>query len=117
MKTTIFSSLALLAIVSLCACQGSSTNNSNSDSTSISKAPDTTSSMGNNESVGQRDTASSGKTSQTTVDAQTREFMNKAAMGGMAEVEMGKLAQQNASSPRVKNFGDMMVRDHSSAND
>jgi putative membrane protein len=43
--------------------------------------------------------------------------MNEAAMGGNAEVEMGKLAQENASNPRVKNFGDMMVKDHSAAND
>ena len=42
--------------------------------------------------------------------------MNDAAMGGMAEVEMGQLAQEKASNPRVKAFGEMMVRDHSAAN-
>jgi putative membrane protein len=30
---------------------------------------------------------------------------------------MGRLAQENASSPRVKAFGQMMVTDHSKAND
>lgn len=44
-------------------------------------------------------------------------FVMKAAAGGMEEVEMGNLAQQNASSQRVKDFGAMMVRDHSKAND
>ena len=45
------------------------------------------------------------------------EFMKNAAMGGMAEVELGKLAQQRAHSSDVKSFGDRMVRDHSRAND
>jgi putative membrane protein len=33
------------------------------------------------------------------------------------EVELGKYAQQNAHNKRVKNFGAMMVRDHSKVND
>lgn len=43
-------------------------------------------------------------------------FVMEAAIGGMMEVEAGKLAQQNAVNDRVKNFGAMMVRDHSKAN-
>jgi putative membrane protein len=35
----------------------------------------------------------------------------------MMEVELGNIAQQNAASQRVKDFGSMMVRDHSKAND
>jgi putative membrane protein len=44
-------------------------------------------------------------------------FMMKAAQGGMAEVELGKMAVQKASSDRVKQFGQQMVDDHSRAND
>jgi len=42
-------------------------------------------------------------------------FMKEAATGGMAEVELGKLAQQNAQSDDVKQFGARMVEDHGAA--
>ena len=51
------------------------------------------------------------------VPTSDRQFMDKAAQGGMAEVELGQLAQQNAQSPDVKAFGKRMVDDHSKAND
>lgn len=46
-----------------------------------------------------------------------RQFVQKAAMGGLAEVELGKLAQQKATSDQVKRFGEHMVQDHSKANE
>src|SRR5439155_4111397 len=46
-----------------------------------------------------------------------QKFVTDAAKGGMAEVELGKLAQDKASSDQVKNFGKRMVDDHSKAND
>jgi putative membrane protein len=42
-------------------------------------------------------------------------FMREAAIGGMAEVELGKLAQQNAQSEDVKQFGARMAEDHGAA--
>jgi putative membrane protein len=44
-------------------------------------------------------------------------FYKKATEGGMAEVELGKLAQDKSVTPSVKDFGAMMVKDHSAAND
>ncbi|HZP25064.1 MAG TPA: DUF4142 domain-containing protein [Terriglobales bacterium] len=51
------------------------------------------------------------------VATKDHDFMTKAAQGGMAEVQLGQLAQQNAQSAEVKAFGERMVRDHSKAND
>ena len=45
-----------------------------------------------------------------------KSFAMKAADGGMAEVELGRLAVQKASNDRVKQFGQKMVDDHSKAN-
>ena len=45
------------------------------------------------------------------------EFLVEAASGGLMEVELGRLAQEKATDPKVKQFGSMMVTDHSKAND
>jgi putative membrane protein len=44
-------------------------------------------------------------------------FYRTAAEGGLAEVEMGNMAQQQARSESVKEFGALMVKDHSAANE
>ena len=49
-------------------------------------------------------------------DKESADFVMNAASGGMLEVQLGQLAEQNAKSQRVKNFGSMMVADHSKAN-
>ncbi|MEP6901627.1 MAG: DUF4142 domain-containing protein [Actinomycetota bacterium] len=44
-------------------------------------------------------------------------FWTTAAQGGMAEVELGKLALQKSQNPEVKKFAQMMITDHTKAND
>jgi putative membrane protein len=51
------------------------------------------------------------------LSTQDREFVKDAAIGGLFEVELGKIAEQNAQSQEVKQFGSRMVRDHSKVND
>jgi len=47
---------------------------------------------------------------------QDRNFIMDAAMGGMMEVELGRVAAQQGASDAVKQFGQRMVDDHSKAN-
>jgi putative membrane protein len=53
----------------------------------------------------------------TNLSSGDRKFIEKAAEGGMAEVQLGKLATQKAGADQVKQFGQRMVDDHSKAND
>jgi putative membrane protein len=52
-----------------------------------------------------------------TVNDQDKKFADAAAKGGMMEVMAGELAVKNAANPTVKALGEMMVKDHSKAND
>lgn len=48
----------------------------------------------------------------TGVSAGDTEFVEDAASSGMTEVKLGELAQQKAQNAEVKQFAEMMVRDH-----
>lgn len=50
------------------------------------------------------------------LDKKDREFIEKAAAGGMMEVEVGKMAEQKAQNPDVKSYGSMLNTDHTAAN-
>lgn len=47
---------------------------------------------------------------------QDKMFVEDAARGGIAEVEMGKLAEKKADNAEVKRFAERMVKDHEEAN-
>lgn len=65
-----------------------------------------------------KSTDTSSATTSTMADKKPdADFAVAAADGGMMEVELGKLAQQKGVSKEVKDFGAMMVKDHSAAND
>ncbi len=51
------------------------------------------------------------------VSAADKKFVMKAAQGGMLEVDLGKVAQDQGSAQDVKDFGAKMVEDHGKAND
>lgn len=50
-------------------------------------------------------------------DTGDNKFAMEAASGGLTEVALGKLASDKGVSAKVKEFGAMMVTDHSKAND
>jgi putative membrane protein len=53
----------------------------------------------------------------TTVATADRGFILAAAQGGMTEVKLGELAAQKGLRDDVKEFGQMMVKDHTAIND
>src|SRR5689334_1753041 len=64
-----------------------------------------------------RDTAANNSnTNAVVIDETSSNFLVKAANGGMTEVQLAELAKQNAASARVKDFSEMMIRDHTDAN-
>ena len=50
------------------------------------------------------------------LSAADQDFANKAAQGGMAEVELGKLARDRGATTHVKDYGKMLVDDHTRMN-
>jgi putative membrane protein len=52
-----------------------------------------------------------------TVPQQDQEFAKKAAEGGLMEVQLGELAQQQGKNEQVVQFGQRMVEDHGQANE
>jgi putative membrane protein len=50
------------------------------------------------------------------LDRKDMKFVHEAAMGGMLQVQLGKVAQEKAQSQDVKDFGARMVTDHTGVN-
>ena len=69
-----------------------------------------------NRNSGNTGGATGGQVSMGNLNSQDRDFLMDAAMGGIMEVEMGRMAAQLGSSDAVKQFGRRMVDDHSQAN-
>jgi putative membrane protein len=49
-------------------------------------------------------------------DAASQKFLQEAIEGNFAEIQMGQLAQKQASGDGVRSFGEMLEKDHSAAN-
>ena len=103
--------IIFLALPFVFACNNSSNDSvQKADSANDSKS-DTSTSMNTT------DTTSKMSTVTMSVDQPTSEFMTKVADVGMTEVKLGQMAQDKAMSQRVKDFGAMMVKDHTAAGD
>jgi len=93
--------------------------NSNQNSNSNSNANANTQNRNANRSANRNSDNSSATGQQAgmgNMSSQDHEFVMDAAMGGLMEVELGRLAAQNGMSEAVKQFGQRMVDDHSKAN-
>lgn len=52
----------------------------------------------------------------TTISAQDQQFVTQAAQGGLAEIQLGQLAQKRAASESVKGYARRMVNEHTRVN-
>lgn len=50
-------------------------------------------------------------------DAKTSAFLVDAANGGMSEVQLSRIAVEKSTNAAVKDFANLMINDHTSAND
>jgi putative membrane protein len=82
----------------------------------VTETTDTAAQPAQNDTIAANTTASSGGNS-SNMSNDDKEFVSKAGMGGMAEVQMGNVAAQNTANADVKAFGQKMVADHSKANE
>ena len=111
MKKLSLASIITAAAMIMASCNGNSnTSTTSSDSTNMSTMNTDTNTNNNMASTDTTKMSNNSNTPET-------DFANDAGAGGMMEVELGQLAEKNGSSPAVKNFGKMMVTDHSKLND
>jgi len=104
--------IVFLALPFVFACNNSSNDSvQKADSANDSKS-DTSTSMNTTDTTNKMSTGTT-----MSVDQSTSEFMTKVSDVGMTEVKLGQMAQDKATSQRVKDFGAMMVKDHTAAAD
>jgi len=111
--------IVFLALPFVFACNNSSNDSvQKADSANESKS-DTSTSMNNPDTskMNATDTTNRMSTGTMSVDKSTSEFMTKVADVGMTEVKLGQMAQDKGANQRVKDFGAMMVKDHTAAGD
>lgn len=112
MKITRFSGSLILSGAAIFAGCGGTQTNINISRTASNITGSISNSVGNATNAVSNTVSNITNSSAATAD----EFMEDAAIGGMAEVEMGKIAAGKATNPEVKRFGQMMATDHSKAN-
>ena len=101
MKKLSFFMMIPLAILMLQSCNRAKDSKAKADSSNVAKDTSKSSAM----------------TGSMAVDENDSRFATTAAAAGMAEVDLGKIAEQKAVNHRVKSFANMMVTDHTKAND
>ncbi|MEH2293964.1 DUF4142 domain-containing protein [Nostoc sp.] len=60
--------------------------------------------------------AASPTSGQNTLSSSDKQFITEAAVGGLAEVQLGQLASQRGATSAVKAYGQRMVQDHTQVN-
>lgn len=102
MKKLIYLCAVATTVLAMQACNGG-TKDAKDTADSLNKTKDTTSNV----------MATGG----IAVEPSEAKFATEAAVGGMAEVALGKLALEKSTNAQVKEFATMMVSDHGKANE
>lgn len=91
-----------------------SCNNSGNEKDSVDTANDANATK---DTTNMSDTKKDTVVNAMSVNDDVAKFAVKVANGGMMEVALGKLAEQKSANAKIKDFGSMMVKDHTNAND
>ena len=113
MNRSIFYAVCMAALTALAVSCGTTSVNVNT-SNMANRAGNAMNSAANTMANAANSVTNTASSMTATSDA---DFVEDAAIGGMSEVELGKLASTKATSADVKAFGQMMVTDHTKAND
>lgn len=105
--------VTIFAVAALAACKKNDQTPSSQSTQSTTISPSAESGMTVSDSI----KTPTSKDQKTSLSDQDKKFADAAAIGGLMEVMMGKLAETNAENPVVKSLGSMMVTDHTKAND
>ncbi|SFN42910.1 putative membrane protein [Chryseobacterium oleae] len=106
------SALTIFAVVVLMACKKTETTRvvQPTDSTTVSAPVDSPTTINDSTKITNSPPGNA-------LSDQDKKFADAAAKGGLMEVMMGQLAAANAAGATVKTLGEMMVKDHSKANE
>ncbi|MFP3599474.1 DUF4142 domain-containing protein [Chryseobacterium sp. SIMBA_029] len=106
------SALTIFAVIALMACKKTETTRviQSTDSTTVSAPVDSSTMVSDSTKI-------TNSSSGNSLSDQDKKFADAAAKGGLMEVMMGQLAAANAAGATVKTLGEMMVKDHSKANE
>lgn len=117
MKITSLTILLGIAIFALAGCGGAANSNSNATSNANKTAGNIANAIMNG-ATPNANASNSNANASNTMGGMTapKEFMNEAAMGGMAEVALANLAMKKSQDKEVKDFAAKMITDHGKAN-
>ena len=117
MKMKLMTLAAAATLLFACGNNSSSNNGGTTDSATTGKSDSANMSPTGTLDSSTRRTDSVSGPSSAKADETTSTFLTKAANAGLAEVKLGQLAKEKGTAASVKEFADMMVTDHSAAND
>jgi putative membrane protein len=109
MKCTGLVAVALAAVMTVACGDGA-----RDEANDANNAPGTT--VGTGGEIGENREISPAEDNRAGAPRDVQQFVREAAMHGTAEVELGRIAAERGASAEIKQFGEMMVSDHTKAN-